>query len=53
MNLTNVSQDYHDLCRLSLNTCCRGVTFTPHRVDEIKNGPFRRVKAEILALLPS
>jgi hypothetical protein len=53
MNLTNVGQDYHDLYRLSLNTRCRGVTFTPHRVDEIKNGPFRRVKAEILALLPS
>jgi hypothetical protein len=44
MNLTNVGQDYHDLYRLSLNTRCRGVTFTPHRVDEIKNGPFAALK---------
>ena len=50
-NLTNVGQDYHDLYRLSLNARYRGVSYTQHRVDEIKNGPFSRVKAEVLALL--
>ena len=51
-NLTNVGQDYHDLYRLSLNARYRGVSYTPHRIDEIKNGPFHRVKEEMLALLP-
>ncbi|MYC36576.1 MAG: hypothetical protein F4X66_06640 [Chloroflexi bacterium] len=51
VNLTNVGQDYHDLYRLSLNARYRGISYTPHRVDEIKSGPFHRVKEEVLALL--
>lgn len=51
-DLTSVGTDYQNLYRLSLDTRYRGVPFTPQRVGEIKDGPFRRVKDEILALLP-
>ena len=49
-NLTNIGTEYRNLYSLSLDARYRGVIFTPQRVDEIKNGPFRRVKEGILAL---
>lgn len=52
-NLTNIGTEYRNLYSLSLDARYRGVIFTLHRVDEIKTGAFRRVKEEILALLPS
>ena len=51
--LTNIGEDYRNLYSLSRDARYRGISYTPQRVDEIKNGPFRRVKEEILALLPS
>ena len=50
-DLTNIGMDYRNLYSLSLDARYRGVTFTPQRVDEIKTGPFRRVKEEVLSLL--
>lgn len=50
-NLTNAGTDYQNLYRLSLNTRYRGLPYTPMQVDTIKSGAFRRVKAEMLALL--
>jgi uncharacterized protein (UPF0332 family) len=52
-NLTNIGEDYRNLYSLSRDARYRGVAFTPQRVGEIKDGPFRRVKEGILALLPS
>ena len=51
--LTDIGEDYRNLYSFSRDARYRGISYTPHRVDEIKNGPFRRVKEEILALLPS
>ena len=51
--LTNIGEDYRNLYSFSRDARYRGVAYTSHRVDEIKSGPFHRVKAEILALLPS
>ena len=50
-NLTNIGSDYRNSYSLSLDARYRGVTFTPQRVGEIKDGPFRRVKEEVLSLL--
>ena len=50
-NLTSIGVDYRNLCSLSLDARYRGVTFTPQRVGEIRAGPFRRIKDEILSLL--
>ena len=50
-NLTNVVEDYQNPYAWSLDTRYRGVTFPPQRVGEIKAGPFRRVKEEMLAPL--
>ena len=52
-NLTNVGADYHNLYRLSLNTRYQRSTYTPAISNATKDGAFRRVKEEILALLPS
>ena len=52
-NLTNAGADYQNLYRLSQNTRYRGMQYTLQQADAIKTGPFRRVKEEILALLPS
>ena len=51
-DLTGASLDYQNLYRLSMNTRYRGMQYTLQQVDAIKAGPFRRVKAEMLALLP-
>ena len=50
--LTQIGEDYQNLYRLSLNTRYRRSIYTPIQADTIKTGPFHRVKAEILALLP-
>ena len=50
--LTNIGEDYRNLYSFSRDARYRGVAFTSQRVDEIKNGAFRRVKEGILALLP-
>ena len=52
-NMTDAGADYHNLYRLSLNTRYRGMRYTLQQADAVKTGPFRRVKEEILALLPS
>ncbi len=52
-NLTNAGTDYQNLYRLSLNTRYQRSTYTPTQADTIRTGPFRRVKEEMLALLPS
>ena len=50
-NLTNAGTDYQNLYRLSLNTRYRGMQYMPQRADQIKTGPFLRVKEEMLSLL--
>lgn len=51
--LTGIGTDYQNLFRLSLNARYQRSRYTLERVDAIKTGPFRRVKEEVLALLPS
>ena len=46
-------EDYRHLYRLSLGARYNMASFTPAVADAVKAGPFRRVKDEILALLPS
>ena len=50
-DLTNIGTDYRNLYSLSRDARYRGVAFTPQRVSEIKDGPFLRVKEEMLSLL--
>ena len=45
--------DYRDLYNLSLDTRYNMASFTPAYADSVKTRAFRRVKEEILALLPS
>ena len=49
--LTNVGTDYQNLYRLSLNARYRRSSFSTSRADEIRAGPFRRVKEGVQALL--
>ena len=49
--LTGIGTDYRNLYSLSLDDRYRGVAFTPRRVGEIRTGPFRRIKDEVLLLL--
>ena len=46
-------EDYRHLYRLSLAARYNMASYTPAVADAVKAGPFRRVKEEILALLPS
>ncbi len=50
-NTTNFARDYRTLLRRSMNARYHLYRFTPREVGRIKNGPFRRVKEGILALL--
>ena len=49
----NIWENYRDLYHLSLDARYNTVSFTSPYADTIKSGPFRRVKEEILTLLPS
>jgi len=51
-NLTNAGADYQNLYRLSLNIRYQRSEYTPMQADSVKEGPFRRVKDEMMALLP-
>ena len=50
-SLTNVGVEYEALFRESIRARYNFVRFTPQEVDEIRTGPFRRVKEEMLSLL--
>ena len=50
-NLTNIGEHYRNLYSLGRDARYRGVTFTPQRVSELRDGAFRRVKEEMLSLL--
>ena len=52
-NLTGVARYYEILFKRSMNARYHLYEFTPLEVNRIKAGAFRRVKEEILALLPS
>ena len=49
---TNLGKDYDTLFQRSMNARYDYDEFTVQEVEQIKDGPFRRVKEEILALLP-
>lgn len=49
---TNFARPYRTLLRRSMNARYHLYRFTPREVNHIRNGPFRRVKEGILALLP-
>ena len=49
--LTTFGQDYQNLYRLSLNSLYRMAAFTSARVEAVRQGPFRRVKDNVLSLL--
>ena len=49
--LTGIGGDYEELLRSSVNARYNFRRFTPQEVDEIREGPFRRVKEEMLSLL--
>ena len=46
-------EDYRDLYNLSLDARYNMVSFTSVNADALKTGSFRRIKEEILTLLPS
>ena len=50
-SLTNAGGAYRRLFRLSLEARYELARFTPQEVDQIRDGPFRRVKEEMLSLL--
>ena len=52
-SLTNFARYYDILFKRSMNARYHLYEFTPQEVDRIKAGAFRRVKEEVLALLPS
>ncbi len=49
---TGAWEDYRHLYRLSLAARYNMAPFTPAVSDEVRAGAFRRIKEEILALLP-
>ena len=49
--LTDVPEYYQILFKRSMNARYHTYEFTPPEADRIRNGAFRRVKAEMLALL--
>ena len=50
-SLTNAGASYRALFRQSMDARYELARFTPQRVDQIREGPFRRVKEEMLSLL--
>lgn len=50
---TNFARAYRTLFRRSMNARYHLYRFRPREVNRIRNGPFRRVKEGILALLPN
>ena len=50
-SLTNSARYYEILFKRSMNARYHVYYFTPQEVDRIRNGAFRRVKEEMLALL--
>ena len=50
---TNLSNEYDNILQYSLDARYEMKNFTPEEVELLKENAFRRVKEEILALLPS
>ena len=50
-SLTSLARYYEILFKRSMNARYHLYQFTPQEVDRIRNGAFRRVKEEVLALL--